>query len=543
MRDTWQVGSWKAEFNGRGLLALAILLVCPTAKADDEPAAVQQRLMLSVNYLSGGGARVAAISPGSPALKLKRAEDPDGQPFQILVGDVITHVNRVRVTSPESYADGVNSQPGRATLRIIDGPTGQVADWLCDTVGVQQKLGIDLRYIGDGVKVTEIDPASPALRLQRAENPGAPFQLRVGEVITTINGLEVSSPATYVKALNRRAGSAILRIVDSVTGEVSDWLCGTLAEVVDNNVPPKLPDIDPNPNPNPDPNPNPNPSLERRRVAWVLLIGLTDDKRIGESIKTSLRYLEETFELNVSKDRLKFLKPIMGPDCNRENILRRVRAINPTNDDTIFVYYLGHGGYNPTINVPFDDPLAAHFFADMPGGDMMRRELTDAIQMKPGRLKILVTDTGNSPGQPYFDKKPGKFTALHFSTGLTPLEQLLFMNRGWVDVSASSRDQYSWFNTTIGGWFTWNFFQTITRENDWSNFFDHLSERSNKFFLNMRQSMIKPPTRGSDEALQAIRSQTAMVPTVIQRLERDVADVDAKDRVQREFDDMSMSLD
>ena len=59
----------------------------------------------------------------------------------------------------------------------------------------------------------------------------------------------------------------------------------------------------------------------------------------------------------------------------------------------------------------------------------------------------------------------------------------------------------------------------------------------------MRQSMIKPPTRGSDEALQAIRSQTAMVPTVIQRLERDVADVDAKDRVQREFDDMSMSLD
>ena len=518
--------SANARLTWHGLMALTILLLPPGAKADDEPGAVQQRLLLSVNYLPGGGASVATIAPGSPALKLNRADDPNGQAFQILVGDVITHVNRVKVTSPESYADGLNSQPGRAMLRIIDGPTGQVADWLCETVAVQQRLGIDLRYLdGGGLKVTAIDPGSPVLSLQRAENPGAPFQLRVGEVITAINDIEVSSPATYARALNRRAGSAVLRIIDSVNGEVADWLCGTIAQVVDNDIPPIR---------------DPEPDRERRRIAWVLLIGLTDDEKIGKNMAVSLDFLERMFQSNVDEDRLQLVPPIRGADCNRDNILRRVRSLNPEEDDTVFVYYLGHGGYDPRVNVPLDDPLAGHFFAGLPGGDMTRRELTEAIQSKPGRLKILFTDTCNTKGSPDFKGRINAQTRLMSIVGLRPLEKLLFMNRGWVDVSASSRDQYSWSHRAVGGWFTWNFFQTIPTGKDWTTFLDQLSERSNDFFLDRRRKMLEHPEDQLQETLEAMRGQTAMIPTIIKNIQRDVAEIDANDRKERTFDDMTL---
>ncbi|WP_197490734.1 caspase family protein [Planctomyces sp. SH-PL62] len=470
--------------------------------------ATEERLLISVEYRPEGGMKVVAVDPQSPTLQLKPARDPS-QTAMLIAGDVITHVNGVEIDSPFTYARALARTPGRAVLTIIDRASGTTEDWLAETVPVQQRLGLFVTFRPEGgALVQSVTPESPARVLRSASNPNFVAAIVPGDVITHVNDQAVASPDSYSRALNSTPGSVTLRIIDGASGQVGDWVSQTLAVRV------------------------PREGTGARRSAYVLLVGLTNDPNIGASIKASLEYLEPIFKNEVAEERLR-LSVIQGDECTAANLLARVRDVPCGPDDTFLVYYLGHGAHAPTADPR--DPSQGHFFS-MPGGDLYRITLADAIRDKPGRLKILFSDTCNVQATPVSPARAVSEVALRRIVGLTPLEKLLFNHRGSLDVSASSRGQYSWFSLPFGGWFTYNFANLIARFEAWPPFLGTLSARTDEFYQTKRDAILRNPGATRPDVLASLTNQAQLVPAVfVDDLLDDVAAADANDQRVREI--------
>ena len=122
------------------------------------------------------------------------------------------------------------------------------------------------------------------------------------------------------------------------------------------------------------------------RVVRVLLIGDTNDGPIGNAVGVSLQGLEADIK-GLIPNQFVTIESVKGNDCTADKIIERVNKIPANPDDAIVCYYLGHGAY---------DPGRGHFFR-LPGGDLLRQTLFEHLLDRPGRLKVLLSDSCNVP--------------------------------------------------------------------------------------------------------------------------------------------------
>ena len=157
----------------------------------------------------------------------------------------------------------------------------------------------------------------------------------------------------------------------------------------------------------------------------------------------------------------------------------------------------------------------------------MRKTLMKHMLDKGAQLTVLITDTCNVKSHANVRLPEGVFVPP--PTQRTPekptaLEILLLQNSGVLDLSASSRDQYSWSNGYYGGWFTHVACDVFHREecSTWSVALERLSQQSNGFYHSLRDKTLRDPGANSAEILQSLRNQRDMIPQAfVANLHRD----------------------
>lgn len=112
----------------------------PTGAIDDwicKMQLVQQRLLITPGFRRQGGVRVESISPASPTRSMRLLGGPQGQPWTLQPGDLITHVNGEAVVGVTSFTRSLNRSFGEAVLTVEDGQTGVINIFITRTTPVE----------------------------------------------------------------------------------------------------------------------------------------------------------------------------------------------------------------------------------------------------------------------------------------------------------------------------------------------------------------------------------------------------------------------
>ena len=128
--------------------------------------------------------------------------------------------------------------------------------------------------------------------------------------------------------------------------------------------------------------------------------------------------------------------------------------------DTILIYYNGHG-----MMQSINDRHILNF--DQQTGDkVFRSTLRRLLEQKPGRLKMLITDTcSNRTGTPEFVAKSVNFARVR-QRSTSYIKNLFLQHKGTLDITAAEPGHYAWGSTDIGGYFTVALMQSFTTESD-----------------------------------------------------------------------------
>ena len=328
-----------------------------------------------------------------------------------------------------------------------------------------------------GIIVKSVEPDSPVTRMVRPSNPNVTGEMEPGDIVTHINGRHIHTFADYFGELSASGGEPVVLIVRDVrTGRRSEW---RVTPVGGASSPTQL---------------------------CVLLIGLTNDEKIGSAQAANLQQMKVLLDEEVLQDRIKQLETVEGDDCTAGNILRAARSLNPSPTDSVFCYFGGHGAFDPRHGR--GDPSGGHFF-QIPGGDLRRRDLWNALRSKPSRLTVLISDSCNIESRVWL--RAVMHMRQYETDQPTALEVLLLHHRGVVDINSSSHGQYAWCDRKLGGWFTFVACDVFRNDkaSDWETAFDMISEQANAVYLDRRNKYLEDYPAGEHRLkFQRQRSMT-----------------------------------
>ena len=173
---------------------------------------------------------------------------------------------------------------------------------------------------------------------------------------------------------------------------------------------------------------------------YALLIAADIDPTIGRAVDVDRQRVEGMLKVasgicNVQTEE------ILGSQGNfkSEPILQWLKNLNPDANDTVFIYYSGHGGLNKNKTDTF-------FY--LQDGYFLRSKLVSAIEsVKKCRLKILISDCCLNGPEP-------EFGAARPPISKKALQDLFLGHEGFLHLSAASEGEYSWCSPRYGGWFT-----------------------------------------------------------------------------------------
>ena len=255
-----------------------------------------------------------------------------------------------------------------------------------------------------------------------------------------------------------------------------------------------------------------------RRVHFILC-GLTKDATIGDAIDVSIQNLEQMLRNQVAEEYVAGFKILKDDDCNAEKILDRLNTIDVKKNDALYCYYAGHGAYDRALAA--NDPSGGHHF-QIPSGDLIRKKLFDQMQSKGARLTVLISDTCNIEAYAQPKMTPEMRVKSATIRGNTDMETLLLLHRGVVDINASTKDQFSWFSPSVGGWFSSVLCSDLPRYKSWKAMFDQLSKDTDEFYRKKRQETMLFPGRTSTITMTRLRNQEHMQPQAFRfKVERD----------------------
>ncbi len=369
-------------------------------------------------------------------------------------------------------------------------------------------------YAGQGFRIASVEANSPATRLVKPGDPNSHGSLHPGDLITRVDGQQVDSLQSFYDLLKAGAvnrGKVVIRVHEMWTGKPIDWEATPVGG----------PGPGPDQGPGPDAGPGPfQPPASGMRRLHVLLIALTGDPDLRDAQNLNLQGMDHLIHSQVPARKLASCRTLRDQDVTAERILDAVDGVQLGRGDTLFVYYGGHGAFDPQRAE--GDPAGGHHF-QIPGGDLMRKTLMKHMLDKGARLTVLISDTCNVKSQanvllPIRPEAPLPPPGPPPQIKPTALEILLLQHRGVVDICASSRGQYSWSNGHYGGWFTHVACDVFCDEecSAWNVAMERLSAQSNGFYHELRQRALGDPGSNGSEILQSLRNQPDMIPQAFQ---------------------------
>ena len=209
------------------------------------------------------------------------------------------------------------------------------------------------------------------------------------------------------------------------------------------------------------------------QAVHALLIILGNDPKIRVTVEVNERQLVQMFrELShdcpVHLTIMKSESPLTGtitkqsfvdgtggtPDIARQDIIRSeqvaewLQALKPKAEDTVLIYYSGHGEIKA-----FDTHV---LIFDEANGDIPdRQRLSEALARKPARLRMLITDTCSTLSQ---DLPATVFKTLAIGIRARARQyhpsDLFLKHEGFLDITAASSGQLALGHESVGGHFT-----------------------------------------------------------------------------------------
>ena len=122
--------------------------------------------------------------------------------------------------------------------------------------------------------------------------------------------------------------------------------------------------------------------------------------------------------------------------------------LKPKSEDTVFIYYSGHGemGAFDTHYLLFDPGLSAD--------TLDREKLSQKLNRKRARLRMLITDTCSNLSQDLSDDTFAKFAIVARAKSRPYIQDLFLEHEGFLDITAASPGQFAIGNSDLGGHFT-----------------------------------------------------------------------------------------
>ena len=223
-----------------------------------------------------------------------------------------------------------------------------------------------------------------------------------------------------------------------------------------------------------------------------------DAKRFDFGIAIDLAHLD-MLTRHIGHELIGSSMILQGNQFTAAEIKKAVDAIRANPNDTIFVYFSGHGAYDSN----------GHRFT-LDGRDLYRKEIRSILDQKNVRLSVFISDAcnGDSTPMPQDLGRPASSGGLRI-TGLTKFESLLLNYRGTIELNAADKDQLGWSNTLVGGYFTYQFAKYLTKENpnDWKEALNAIANNSDVYYQRRRTDEISRGTAGP-----AMRSQLELTP-------------------------------
>ncbi len=186
------------------------------------------------------------------------------------------------------------------------------------------------------------------------------------------------------------------------------------------------------------------------QTVHALLVIMDDDLDIAISVGQNRKRVRNFF------DRLPGtkLEIYSAEDMRKANELRPQHILDwiqrcPAGaQDTIFVYYSGHG-YSDDLHKRHYLSLRLH----NPAFSVRRSDLADALKKKPCRLKMLVTDACSNFLDTQLAASVKQYAALQSKAQLYA-KNLFLQHEGFLDINAASPGHFALGSNDIGGFFT-----------------------------------------------------------------------------------------
>lgn len=304
----------------------------------------------------------------------------------------------------------------------------------------------------EGLVVVGIQPDSPVLRMLSAETPNLGGVLEFADIIAAVDGQPIQTIEDYHRVMDASAarnGRVELTVLDRNTRQPHRWV--VQARKI------QVPVLG-------------QPEAARRK-AHFLMVGLTDDPKIGEAMEDTLELWQGPIA-SIDSERHGNIRIVKGAECRANKILEAVSQMEVAARDTMFCVYCGHGAHSPSQASP-DDPSRGHHF-QIKSGDLMRKSLYDAMIGKGARLTVLISDTCNIEdiARPALQMYAEERTTMVM--GLSPFEQLLFNYRGVVDISGTDFGEYGFCQPGYGSWFSASALPVLQLHSDWRSAFEQV---------------------------------------------------------------------
>lgn len=178
---------------------------------------------------------------------------------------------------------------------------------------------------------------------------------------------------------------------------------------------------------------------EKKQTIYALLVVADADPTIGRAVEVDRQRMEGMLKVagGICDVKIDQLLSSRG-ELKSEPVLRWLKNVNPDSNDTILVYYSGHGGMNRNKET----------FFYLQDGYFFRSKLVSAIESaKKCRLKMLITDCCS-------DGPETEVPAVRPPISKKALQDLFLLHEGFLHITAASEGEYSWCSPKYGGWFT-----------------------------------------------------------------------------------------
>jgi hypothetical protein len=236
-----------------------------------------------------------------------------------------------------------------------------------------------------------------------------------------------------------------------------------------------------------DPPPPPIRSPDGKPTLHALLVIMDADPTIGESTKrdlervsSAIRTLEDDATLNIKVlSSLAALRE--GETIPRLKLLEQIQQFDSDSDDTLLVYYSGHGYMNGTQHY-----LALNSRNLDSVSSVSRQSIIDALAQKPGQLKLLITDCCSN--QVSVPTTVSGREVERVAESVIYISHLLLEHEGLLNLSAADDGEFAVGNNAVGGYFTASLFEAFDSKSDqdadsflsWGEVFEVATERVQK---------------------------------------------------------------